>query len=70
MLRAGAETTQLSRRRAHIALFTVIFYGSKNFGCKITQFCATRRESQMVETPSVSNTAQADETHAKVFLEL
>src|SRR6516225_4103864 len=25
-------------------IFTVVFYGLRNFGCKTTQFCAARRE--------------------------
>jgi hypothetical protein len=37
----------------------------KSFWCKTAQFCVTRRECQMAETPSVDNGAQADENPRK-----
>ena len=46
-------------------LFTVLFYGLKDFCCKITQFCATRRESEIAETPSVDNDVQRSENARK-----
>ena len=45
--------------------FTVVFYGLRNFRCKSTHFCATRRGSETTVTPSVSNAAQADENARK-----
>jgi hypothetical protein len=51
--------------------FTVIFYGQKIFWCKTAQFCARRRESEMTESPSFCNGAQARENkRKKLFLEL
>jgi hypothetical protein len=41
------------------------FYGLKIFGCKTAQFSATRRESEMAETRSVRNGAQAGENPRK-----
>ncbi len=35
--------------------FYGLFYGRENFGCKTAQFCATRCESEMTETPGVGN---------------
>jgi hypothetical protein len=46
-------------------LFTVVFYGAGSFLCKTAQFCATRRESEMAETPSIRNGAQARENERK-----
>ena len=46
-------------------LFTVLFYGRKNFGCKTAQLCAMRRESEMTETPSVRNPLQRGENPRK-----
>jgi len=46
--------------RAHARDSLIIhgpFYGLKNFCCKTVQFCATRRESNTTETPSVSSAA-------------
>ena len=37
------------------------FYGLRNFCRKTAQFCATRRESDTAESPSVGNGAQACE---------
>jgi hypothetical protein len=51
--------------RAREKTFTVFFYALKIFWCKIAQFSATRRESEMAETPSVRNGAQADENPRK-----
>ena len=45
--------------------FTVVFYGLTIFACKTAQFCVTLRESEMAETPSVSNAAQAGENTRK-----
>jgi len=45
--------------------FTVIFYGLEIFRCKTAQFCATRRESEMAETPGIRNGAQARENARK-----
>jgi hypothetical protein len=45
--------------------FTVFFYGLKCLLCKTAQFCATQRESEMTETPSVRNSAQAGENERK-----
>jgi hypothetical protein len=47
---------------------TVIFYGVKYFLCKTAQSCATRRESEILETPSVRNSAQSGENARKNFL--
>jgi hypothetical protein len=41
------------------------FYGPENFCCKTLQFCATPRESETTETPSVSNGAQHRENKRK-----
>jgi len=43
----------------------VVFYVVKSFWCKTTQFCVTRPECEMAETPSVGNGAQADENPRK-----
>ena len=49
----------------------VVFYGLTIFACKTAQFCVALRESEMAETPSVSNAAQAGEnTRKNSFLEL
>jgi hypothetical protein len=48
-----------------IGTFTVVFYGSAIFGCKRAQFCATQRESDMAETPSLRNGAQTLENERK-----
>jgi len=56
------ETTP--RARARFA-FRGLFYGLRNFRCKTAHFCATRRESETTETPSVSNAAQASENAHK-----
>jgi hypothetical protein len=45
--------------------FTVVFYGRAKFRCKSAQFSATRRESEMAETPSVGNAAQPGEKERK-----
>ena len=45
--------------------FTVVFYGLTIFACKTAQFCVALRESEMAETPSVSNAAQAGENTRK-----
>jgi len=45
--------------------FTVIFYGQRNFGCKITQFCATRRRSDSLGLPLKSTLCHAMKTCAK-----
>jgi hypothetical protein len=37
----------------------------KSFWCKTTQFCATRRECEMAETPSVRNETRAGENERK-----
>jgi len=42
--------------------FYGLFYGRENFGCKTAQFCATRCESEMTETPGVGNAVQSSET--------
>jgi len=42
-----------------------LFYGLRNFCCKTAQVCATRREYEMAETPSVSNGAQRSENKRK-----
>jgi hypothetical protein len=57
-----------TRAREATELFTVVFYGSAIFGCKTAQFCATRRESDMAETPSFRNGAQAGENERKKAL--
>jgi hypothetical protein len=54
-----------ARERATGGGFTVVFYGSAIFGCKTAQFCATRRESDMAETPSFRNGVQAGENERK-----
>jgi len=41
------------------------FNGLRNFCCKTAQFCATRRESELAGTPSVSSIAQAGENVRK-----
>jgi hypothetical protein len=46
-------------------IFHGLFYGLRNFGCKMAQFYATRRKSDVAETPSVSNGAQAGENARK-----
>jgi hypothetical protein len=46
-------------------LFTAFSYGLRNFCCKTAQVCATRREYEMAETPSVSNGAQRSENKRK-----
>ena len=56
------ETT--THARAGFA-FHGLFYGLRNFRCKTAHFCATRRESETTETPSVSNAAQASENARK-----
>ena len=45
--------------------FTVVFYGLTIFACKTAQFCVTLRESEMAETPSVSNATQPGENTGK-----
>jgi len=48
-------------------LFTVVFYGVRNFCCKTTQSCATQRQSKMAEIPSVRNDVQRCENTRKKF---
>jgi phosphosulfolactate phosphohydrolase-like enzyme len=55
----------LCHAHALAGAFTVIFYGLRNFCCKTVQLCATQRESEMTETPSVRNAAQAGEKGRK-----
>jgi hypothetical protein len=50
----GCESANLTAS-AHTTPFTVVFYVVKSFWCKTTQFCVTRRECEMAETPSVGN---------------
>ena len=38
--------------------FTVVFYGQRKFCCKTAQFCVTRRECEMTETPRVRHSAE------------
>jgi hypothetical protein len=45
--------------------FHCLFYGLRIFHCKTAQFCATRRESELLETPGVSDAAQAGENTRK-----
>jgi hypothetical protein len=45
--------------------FYGLFYGLKILACKTAQFCATRRESEMAETPSVRNPVQRGENERK-----
>jgi len=52
----------IPRPRSNEHYFHGRFYGLRNFCCKTAQFCATRRESEMAETPSVSDAAQNSET--------
>jgi len=56
----GCESANLTAS-AHTTPFTVVFYVVKSFWCMTTQFCVTRRECAMAETPSVGNGAQVDE---------
>jgi hypothetical protein len=53
------------RKRANEHYFHGRFYGLRNFCCKTAQFCATPRESEMAEAPSVSNAAQGCENARK-----
>jgi hypothetical protein len=53
-----------------VNFFTVAFYDLKLFCSKTAQFCATRCESEMAETPSVRNDAQPGENAQKLFPEL
>ena len=46
-------------------IFMAAFYGLRIFCCKVVQFCATQRESEMVEAPSVRKAAQAGENARK-----
>jgi hypothetical protein len=67
-VRRDCEKT-LARKVAK--LFYGLFYGREKFCCKSAQFCATRCESEMAETPSIRSGAQRSEKHAqKFFLEL
>jgi hypothetical protein len=52
-------------RRASLLPFTAVFYGVRIFGCKTAQFRATQRNTEMAETPSVGNGAQASENARK-----
>jgi hypothetical protein len=54
-----------ARARGLHYLFTVVFYGAEFFLCTTAQFCATRRESEMAETSSIRNGAQACENERK-----
>lgn len=59
----------LAVREGYLDPFTVVFYGLQNFRCKTAQFCVTPRKSEMAETPSLRNGAQACEyTRKKSFL--
>src|SRR5215471_4576900 len=59
------RVTRTRAREDRVLAFTVIFYGLKDFCCKTAQFCATQRESDFPETPSVSNGAQTGENARK-----
>jgi hypothetical protein len=55
----------------HRAKFTVVFYGLEIFGCKTVQFCVTRRDCGMAETPSVRDDVQrSGNTRENSFLKL
>jgi hypothetical protein len=58
------ETWELPRACEGLA-FHGLFYGLRNFCCKTAHFCATRRDSEATETPSISNAAQRCENARK-----
>jgi hypothetical protein len=60
----GFEPTRLTRfvSTGHLTQKAEIFLRSGKFYCKISQFCAKRRESEVVEMPSVRNGMQGSET--------
>jgi hypothetical protein len=62
---AGARNNALVATAIPRTRFHGRFYGLRNFCCKTLQFCATRRESETTETPSVSNVAQRCESVRK-----
>jgi hypothetical protein len=53
--------------REGILVFRGRFHGPKNFCCKTAQFCATRRESEMAEIPSVAMLRNAMKTPANTL---
>ena len=60
MVPHAEETRQIEREP-----FSVVFYGLRTFDCKIAQFYAMLHESEMTETPGVSNTVQVGENARK-----
>ena len=59
--RAAAAATRCARAREGCRSFHGRFYGAPIFCCKTAQFCATLRETQTAETPSVGDAVQRSE---------
>jgi hypothetical protein len=56
-------------RKKQAEFFTVVFYGLRKSRCKTAQFCVTRYEYLMTETPSICDAVQRSEnTHKISFL--
>jgi hypothetical protein len=53
--------------RARDSIFHGRFYGLRNFGCRTSQFCATRRESKVAKCRASATMRKPVKTRAKTL---
>jgi len=65
--RASAAVSPFRAREREVDEFPVVFYVGKSFWRKTAQFCVTRCESEMAETPASARVRKPMKTLAKTL---